>query len=233
MKSNDKLLNDLSELAPPPNNPWCCGSTAQWESLLTENETTLPQDYVEFVKRYGMCELWNFLRVPNPFVDANDGNMFSVQATQNEFFRAVCSGTEFYKKYHLSIERELLIPCLVTSNTDHFFWIASPDISANEWRIAAVDSYAQEYCEYSVSFVHLLLDLFQGKKTAPFIPEDVEYNNRVRVVPFTDKYLAAPHKPVYSSALAGKGRLPKDYVSVVKSNAKRIYLKSVESILHQ
>jgi hypothetical protein len=60
-------LARLVRVMPPPRKPTATGSAEEWKALETRLGMTFPEDFKQFIARYGAGEINGFIRVGNPF----------------------------------------------------------------------------------------------------------------------------------------------------------------------
>jgi hypothetical protein len=61
------VIDALIPVLPPPTAPREIGATIAWGNVHRRLGAVLPEDYIQFIKRYGTGEIGGWLTVLNPF----------------------------------------------------------------------------------------------------------------------------------------------------------------------
>jgi hypothetical protein len=116
------LLDALAAVLPPPAQPRETGSTAAWGAVHARLGVVLPEDYIQFIKRYGTGVVAGWLTVLNPF--AKDEHLNLLHAGF-EFLGALRELKSEYPEtvpFPLHYEPDGLLPWGVSIDGDIFCW---------------------------------------------------------------------------------------------------------------
>jgi hypothetical protein len=134
------IIEDLYALAPTPESPVEAGSTDLWKEVESRLGTPLPDDYKQFVNRYGAGDFCDVLCILTPFAPPTD---------KWGFFEAI---TPLLDDYHLSKsnsdlvdqcpfpafpEQNGLLPFGGDTNGGTWFWLTQG--SPGDWSIVIYD----------------------------------------------------------------------------------------------
>src|SRR5580704_4077461 len=119
------LIDALIPVLPPPVDPRESGSTIAWGDVHRRLGAVLPEDYIQFIKRYGTGVIGGWLTVLNPFAENRYQNLlvggFEFLAAMREI------KTEFPDSipYPLYYEPTGLLPWGTSIDGDIFCWRTS------------------------------------------------------------------------------------------------------------
>ena len=200
-------MNKFLKLAQPPEKTLYSGDDLLWNSLAENNHMQFPDDYLELIRNYGLCDIADFLWMPNPFVGSLSSNIFALQQTWKQLFLIDFRETQIARKYADLYKNDLLLPCLSTANMDMFFWLCTENIP-NEWKIIGISSDFEEYCEYPSTLLDMMIDLLENKHQVPFFPEDFNDSGEASVAIVNEKVLSEHLLAQYPFPLKTKGINP-------------------------
>src|SRR4051812_10015812 len=121
-------VDDLIDLAPPPEWRLDAGSPAQWAEVERVIGTALPSDYKLIINVYGSGEFNDLFSLMNPFVPPGRGNLVS-QALRDDD----SSHLELYEEFRASSPEDCpyptfpepggLLPLGGNSNGGYAYWL--------------------------------------------------------------------------------------------------------------
>ena len=163
------LIDELLELAPPPDSPADLGSDDQWAALGTYFGKALPMDYMAFIDRYGTVVLNDYLRIFNPYAQQEYQNLLdrfpqllSILSESKEEFPELCP-------YPLMFEPGGLLPWGDTVGGDVLCWATGG--MSGRWKIVVLNRY-DEPQEFDLSTVAFLLAALKGELECSALPTD-------------------------------------------------------------
>ena len=153
-----RMLNDYL----PPINPVLTGTDEDWIKM-SEKSIQLPSDYCEFVKTCGYCSIGLLIQITNPFVPSKWSNVFDVREELPAILAEHPFNTPTTVKFKKEIAERRLFPCIITTNGDYFFWIASDLQHPETWQLAYSEvnfTACDVFCK-DIKFVELLWGLLK------------------------------------------------------------------------
>lgn len=163
-------ISKLENLIRPNNEQTSKHTKEEWDEIELTLRIKLPTDYKEFINRYGVGSINDFLWVLNPF-------------TQNSNLNLIKKGKEIIEAYDIS-KKEFpedfiydtypskggLFPCAITDNGDEIYWVTSNIVE--EWSIVVYESRASDYHEYNMGLAEFLYKILTKELECLAFPDD-------------------------------------------------------------
>lgn len=164
------MIENLIKVMKPPMNPVETGDQKEWENVEEKMGTTLPDDYKEFIMRYGMGRIGNFLWVLNPF--SKNGNLLN----DMKFFHWAYDELkkDFPENYLRPPfpENHSLIIWGATDNGDYLFWIYEKNKNPNNWKVGIYDNDYNKEDVFEMNMSTFLEKLVKNEIQTDSLPED-------------------------------------------------------------
>lgn len=112
-------LNELEKIMSAPS---CAGGPRSWESVEKSLDIELPNDYKQFVEKYGVGWIGDFLLVldPNSVIDR-----YNLVKASSELLSNYHSSKESFPQYYshtIFDGSDGIFPCAITENADVIYW---------------------------------------------------------------------------------------------------------------
>jgi SMI1-KNR4 cell-wall len=163
-------LKALMQLMRPPAGPSETPSGDEWQSVEARLGMELPEDYKEFVTRYGTGAVDSFLWILNPFSQNDNLNLISQARTRLDAQRQFSEETGTTSPYALYPNANGLFPWGVTDNGDVLYWLCKG--SPSSWSIVACDSRSSRWREFRLSTAEFLVALLTRRLFVDGFPDD-------------------------------------------------------------
>lgn len=167
-------FKDLNNILPLPKYTYETGSNAEWP--LIDDSYPFPMDYIEFITKYGIGRIDNFLTLFNPFIDNDDWNFFKQKEWIISDFSELNESDPDYYSFILYPESNGLLPIGITDNGDYVFWVVS---SANSdlWNIAVIASRSPDVEYHQMNLVSFIEGILSKKIKSTCFPKDFPSSN--------------------------------------------------------
>lgn len=167
-------FKDLNNILPLPKYTYETGSNAKWPSI--DDSYSFPMDYIEFITKYGIGRIDNFLTLFNPFIDNDDWNFFKQKEWIISDFSELNESDPDYYSFILYPESNGLLPIGITDNGDYVFWVVS---SANSdlWNIAVIASRSPDVEYHQMNLVSFIEGILSKKIKSMCFPIDFPSSN--------------------------------------------------------
>jgi hypothetical protein len=151
-------LDKLVELMPPPERP--TDNKGDWSKLEKKLHTPFPDDYKEFVARYGAGMIGELpIYVYTPFRKEPLHGFEQQAKAVTKAVKELLDDT--HQTPPLFPKKDGLLPWGSDGNGNYFFWKTTG--KPNEWPITILDMAAVEFVPYARTLVDFLTSLFKGK----------------------------------------------------------------------
>lgn len=158
-------LGKLQDILAIPENPR--DNRGDWSKVEADLGVALPNDYKEFIERYGSIYIADFLMLLNPFSASEQNNLLRKQAACSEMYQALKqSGEEI--PYEFFPTNEGLIVVGLTDNGDMIFWKTQP----REWTIVVNEGRGPDWFEFNGSVTEFIEGLISGSINCDIFPDD-------------------------------------------------------------
>ena len=146
----------------PPDNPVDPGSAAQWLQVERSIGTSLPEDYKQYIARYGTGSFsrvdFTFLFPFNPF--SGDENLVTIQESILWVYEECRVDSPEICIFNAFPEEKGLLPWGRTDNGDSLFWLT--DGPPNAWDTVVFDSKYWGYERYNLTMTQFLTQWLTG-----------------------------------------------------------------------
>lgn len=151
-------IEALLKVIEPPTNPTEADHEISWHYIESSLGLTLPNDFKEFIQRFGTGALLDFLWVFNPFSSNEYLNFMQQINTQLDALRFLVRDTSLEEcPYSLYPEPGGLLPWGMTENGDILFWCTEGN--PKDWTVVVMASRSPTYEEYNESLTGFLAKL--------------------------------------------------------------------------
>jgi len=165
-------IENLIKVLPPPVAPVSAFS-GPWEPIEAELRTSLPQDYKDFCRLYGLGHLIEFFGLYAPVS----------KSPYQQLVRAVRSMRYLFSYIEppppLWPARGGLLACGQTDNGDQLFWLTRGHLS--EWPIVVWDRGLQEFETFECDITDFLAGVINGDIRPAAFPDDAEWLEEVEL----------------------------------------------------
>jgi hypothetical protein len=160
---------------PPPDAPNNCGIREDWPVI--ENEVEFPKDYVEFVGKYGLGKIADFLAIFNRFTDNEYLNFFVQKKNILEDLNCLVEEDPDYFKYIPYPLDNGLLPIGATDNGDYIFWVISNNSGSESWKTAILASRSPNVEFFDENITSLLEGILSKRIKSISFPDDFPPND--------------------------------------------------------
>lgn len=157
----------LENQLPVPSNPLESDDAIKWQTFQNSIGLELPQDYKDFIQRYGTGCIDSFVWIFNPF---SRNEHLNLKDQMTEILDTLRMLKYDQPAFPLFPERGGLLPCGATDNGDTIFWITSGEPA--HWRIAVHESRGPQWENYAFSLTDFLAKILSKDIICPIFPED-------------------------------------------------------------
>jgi len=167
-------LEALSKLVKPPAELVFGGDDLPWNTIESELGTRLPDDYKQFVGRFGMGKLNGFISFTNPLTANPYLNLIKRLELFYEGERTMLlnqpDASELFPPFPLHPESPGLLPWGVTDNGQDLLWHTSgqPD----QWPVIVYTGRDGRYEEFPLTMTQFLAGILAGEQVSELFPED-------------------------------------------------------------
>jgi hypothetical protein len=162
-------LDELRQLLPPPEPG--VSSTVDWLAVEAAIGSELPRDYKQFIEKYGVGSIDDFLWVYHP--TTSNQNLQLQHRTKKDLgtLRVLRKEDSDLVPYPIFPEQEGLIPWGRTATGDRLYWRTS-SANPNDWIQVIKEGRGPEWAEFSGSMTELLAALLSRRYLFPIFPND-------------------------------------------------------------
>jgi hypothetical protein len=160
-------LDALTQTMRPPAAPSETPDGGGWQSVENRLRMELPEDYKEFIARYGTGSVDGFLWVLNPFSTNKHLNFFDEGGVKLEALRELRHESI---PYPLHPDVNGVLPWGITDNGDVLYWLCNGPPS--NWVIVVNESRGPRWREYKLSTSDFLARLVAKELVVDVFPED-------------------------------------------------------------
>lgn len=163
------MIEHLCQVMPPPETPNEAGSLDEFLTIERELGVTLPQDYKEYIIRFGTGYIGGFLWIFNPFTQKESLNFLHQKNTRLDALRVIKEkyGDEECP-YPLYPEAGGLLPWGATDNANVLYWLTIG--RSDNWTVVINESRGPLFEEYQESMTSYLTKLISGNISSKIIP---------------------------------------------------------------
>jgi hypothetical protein len=162
-------ISDLAAVVPPPSPP--VHAEIDWDTVEQRLGLPLPQDYKDFIARYGQGSFDDFLHPYQPatgneyldLVHRQQIDLGALRTLQRDFGEDI--------PYRVGDPAELL-PVALTDNGDIVYWHVRDPKDPDSWTITVNESRGPEWFRYDGSFTSFLADVLARRIRVSVFPDD-------------------------------------------------------------
>lgn len=162
-------IDVLLRIMPPPPSPIETGARS-WLEIETEIGTRLPQDYKEYIEKYGSGRIGDFIAIFNPFSANRHTNILDQIPKQTEILNHFKRTSPSECPYPIFPEAAGLLPFGGTDNGDRLYWVT--DGEPDSWWIAVNESRGPTFSEHKCDMTQFLADILTLKTVCAVFPDD-------------------------------------------------------------
>ena len=142
----------------------------KWHEIELKLGIKLPTDYKEFIGRYGVGCINDFLWVLNPFTQNSNLNLIEKGREIREAY--IISKNEFSEEFLYDVfpSDGGLLPCAITDNGDEIYWLTTK--VTDEWNIIVYESRSSDYYQYNMGLVEFLYKILAKEINCEAFPDD-------------------------------------------------------------
>lgn len=163
-------INKLENIIKPTNELKDNYTKEEWDEIELKLGIKLPTDYKQFINRYGVGSINDFLWVLNPFTQNSNLNLIEKGKEIREAYDI--SKNEFPEDFMHDVfpSNGGLLPCAITDNGDEIYWLTSNIV--DEWNIIVYESRSSDYYEYNVGLAEFLYKILAKELECSAFPDD-------------------------------------------------------------
>jgi hypothetical protein len=163
--------SELLRVLPPPHVPREAGASLhEWNAVFAAIGTRLPEDYVQFINRYGTGIVCGFFHVLNPFAANEHVNLLSRWTRTLSAMASLRANPKFGREmvpFPLYFEPGGLFPWGTTDNGEDLFWKTAGD--PDRWTVVVIGrACGVEVFDHSMS--QFLKGVLEGSIRPEFLP---------------------------------------------------------------
>lgn len=162
-------ISDLIEIVPPPTGQ--DPVETDWAEVETRIGLPLPQDYKDYITRYGAGDFDDFLHVCLPATTNEELDLASRRQMDIDALRELQNEFEEEIPYRVADPAELL-PVAVTTNGDIVYWHVTDPNNPDSWTITVNESRGPEWFRYNGSLTSFLADTLSRRIRVSVFPSD-------------------------------------------------------------
>lgn len=159
-------ISDLEAVMPPPIATSVIEPTA-WVEVERSLGTSLPSDYKDFIRTYGLGQVADFLCVLTPFSDNPNVNLSLQIEQQLSALRELHAAGES-APYPLFPATGGIMPFAITDNGDVLHWETNG--APDAWRVVVNDARSPMYEVYNAGMTTFLAGLFSPDFSSSILP---------------------------------------------------------------
>ena len=146
----------------------------KWDEIELMLGIKLPTDYKQFINKYAVGNINDFLWVLNPFTPNANLNLIEKGAEIREAY--IISKNEFPENFRHDMfpNNGGLLPCAITDNGDEIYWLTSK--MCDEWHIVVYESRSSDYYEYNMGLAEFLYKILTKEVECLAFPDDFPGN---------------------------------------------------------
>lgn len=161
-------MKELLAIAPPPDNPVWTGSKSEWTEVETEWGFQFPNDFKDFISKYGKGRFRNFFGIPSPFYVPEKN--ISYKAFIHLRLEGVLFAQKMMKKHAADFpvypKKGGLFPIGYTDNGGTIFWLMEGNNL--EWPIVCMkNGYTKDFDIYQLVLTEFIANWLCGKIPVP------------------------------------------------------------------
>ncbi len=163
-------ISKLENIIKPSNDLSDKYTKEKWDEIELALGIKLPTDYKEFINKYGVGSINDFLWILNPFTENSNLNLIKKGEEIREAY--ITSKNEFPDDFMHDMfpSNGGLLPCAITDNGDEIYWLTSN--TSDEWNIVVYESRSSDYYEYSMGLAEFLYKILEKEIECSAFPDD-------------------------------------------------------------
>ena len=170
-------IERLENIISPPEHPLECPSMEHWR-LVESNFVPLPNDYHDYLKRYGTGAIDSFIWIFNPASANPNLNLANQIERQLDILRET-NQTGFEPRMMLFPEQGGVLPFGISDNGDVLLWETKGD--ADAWTVAVLPSRSSPFIRFSSNMTDFLAGILERSVHCEAFPNDFP-NARPKII---------------------------------------------------
>ena len=163
---------NISEIMTPPSQPLEC--VVNWDAVEASIRNRLPDDYKDFIEKYGTGRIDRFVRVLSPVAENVNVNLLTYGTNLLRAFRehkvAMAMRSRSFP-FALFPEPGGLLPWGYSDNGDVFFW-RTGDANPNNWRVVVSDGRASLWEQFEGTMSAFLCALLSRQYESKIVSDE-------------------------------------------------------------
>jgi hypothetical protein len=162
-------IDQLIEVMPAPSSPFETPPAGGWSQVEGRLGVSFPQDYRDFIDRYGSGKVADFLWIFNPF-SANENLNLERQIQRQAAVLDELKGYGEKNPYEPFPSPGGILPVGITGNGDVIFWKTEQD--GGHWSVVVNDSRSPEWELFNFSLSQFLIEVLAKRAVCRIFPRD-------------------------------------------------------------
>lgn len=150
-------IASLSSVMPPPANP--IEARGSWSDVEGVLGAQLPDDYRDFIERYGSGTIDHFITILNPFSVRPTLNLLEQSKRQLNALRDLRENFHEQNPFELYPSHGGLLPVAITDNGDVIHWLTCPN--RDSWAIVVNEARSPDYQKFECSLTDFLTGIIK------------------------------------------------------------------------
>ncbi|MET1081302.1 MAG: SMI1/KNR4 family protein [Pseudomonas sp.] len=167
---------EMVAIMPAPSSTFEAPSEKAWLAVESQLGIALPDDYKEFVHKYGTGSVDNFLWVFNPTSRNENVNFLDQISAQLKVLIELQSYGEIIP-YRLFPAQGGILPFAITDNGDVLFWLSVGE--PNSWTVLVNEARSPEWEVFDMSMSKFLLGILSRRLICGHFPKSFPRANPV------------------------------------------------------
>jgi len=162
-------LQELLQIAPPPENIIHAGTEKQFTLIEEQIGTKLPSDYIKYIKYYGGCMWFRHVIISSPF-DCGEGSLWEWHKTNISQLKTLFESPLPLVKYSVYPEKNGILLCGADAFGEHIAWVTEGE--PDNWPVIYFDYACFQYDRYEMNITTFLLKLVKNEIQPACFPSD-------------------------------------------------------------
>lgn len=162
-------LDQLMLTLLPPEHPLASGSPDAWDAIEMQLAGRLPGDYKQFIAKYGVGCIDNFITVYSPFTTNTFLNLFAQSKAVFNSLQIVREEGGVQLPFPLYPDEGGVFPWGCTTNGDHLFWRFRR--GRFQHPVVALEGRGPDWQEFDLPLVDFLLNVLTKRVSVKVFPD--------------------------------------------------------------